>query len=94
IDNLQEIIQQHAAQIAGLEKEREFYYQKLREVEMVCQEPEHEPLPHAQKILEILYTTEEGFAQPDQENDTYELHNENINNDNGAGLIAGDDETY
>ncbi|CAF1471292.1 unnamed protein product, partial [Adineta steineri] len=34
IDNLQEIIQQHAAQIAGLEKEREFYYQKLREVEM------------------------------------------------------------
>ncbi|CAF1471334.1 unnamed protein product, partial [Adineta steineri] len=39
IDNLQEIIQQHAAQIAGLEKEREFYYQKLREVEMVCQEP-------------------------------------------------------
>ncbi|CAF1460303.1 unnamed protein product, partial [Adineta steineri] len=36
----------------------------------------------------------EGFAQPDQENDTYDLDNENINNDNGAGLIAGDDETY
>lgn len=58
IDNLQEIIQQHSAQITGLEKERDFYYQKLRDVEVICQEPECEGLPHTQKILEILYATE------------------------------------
>jgi microtubule-associated protein, RP/EB family len=52
------MIQQHAGQIAGLEKERDFYYQKLRDVEMICQEPECESLPHVQKILEILYATE------------------------------------
>ena len=58
MDSLQEIIQQHAGQIAGLEKERDFYYQKLRDVEMICQESECESLPHVQKILEILYATE------------------------------------
>ncbi len=58
IDNLQEIIQQHAGQIAGLEKERDFYYQKLRDVEVICQEPDCESSPHIQKILEILYATE------------------------------------
>lgn len=58
IENLQEIIQQHAAQIAGLEKERDFYYQKLRDVEVICQEPECESLSHTQRILEILYATE------------------------------------
>ena len=55
---MQEIVQQHAAQMAGLEKERDFYYQKLRDVEVVCQEPECETLPYIQKILEILYATE------------------------------------
>ena len=58
VDALQEMVQQHAGQIAGLEKERDFYYQKLRDVELICQEPECESLPHIQKILEILYATE------------------------------------
>ncbi len=52
------MIQQHAGQIAGLEKERDFYYQKLRDVEVICQEPECESSPYIQKILEILYATE------------------------------------
>ena len=52
------MLQQHVAQIAGLEKERDFYYQKLRDVEMICQEPECESMSHIQKILEILYATE------------------------------------
>ena len=58
IENLQELIQQYVSQISGLEKERDFYYQKLRDVEMICQEPEYESLPHIQRILEILYATE------------------------------------
>lgn len=52
------MLQQNLSQIAGLEKERDFYYQKLRDVETICQEPENENLPHVQKIVEILYTTE------------------------------------
>lgn len=51
-------MQQYADRITGLEKERDFYYQKLRDVENVCQEPEVESLPHTQKILEVLYATE------------------------------------
>ncbi|CAF1074273.1 unnamed protein product [Adineta steineri] len=100
IDNLQEIIQQHAAQITGLEKERDFYYQKLRDVEVICQEPECESLPHTQKILEILYATEEGFAQPDQENGNGELDDANgltvgsNGNGNGSALVGGDEDTY
>ena len=55
---MQETVQQHATQVAGLEKERDFYYQKLRDVELICQEPECENQTYIQKILEILYATE------------------------------------
>ncbi|CAF1132875.1 unnamed protein product [Adineta ricciae] len=98
IDNLQEIIQQHAAQIAGLEKERDFYYQKLRDVEVICQEPECDSLPQTQRILEILYATEEGFAQPDQENGNGEAEDVNGitvgSNGNGSALVGGEEDTY
>lgn len=98
IENLQEIIQQHAAQIAGLEKERDFYYQKLRDVEVICQEPECEGSSHTQRILEILYATEDGFAQPDQENGNGELDNFNgltvSSNGNGSALVGADEDTY
>jgi len=53
--------------VTGLEKERDFYFGKLREIEMMCQEEDPEsPLP-TQKILDILYATEDGFAAPDEE---------------------------
>lgn len=98
IENLQDIIQQHATQIAGLEKERDFYYQKLRDVELICQEAECETIPAVQKILEILYATEEGFAQPDQENGNGEIYDGNGvsvgSNGNGSALGVPDEETY
>ncbi|CAF1526577.1 unnamed protein product [Rotaria sp. Silwood1] len=97
IDHLQDLIQQHASQIAGLEKERDFYYQKLRDVEMICQEPEYESSQPIQKVLEILYATEEGFAQPDQENANGDFDNGDgltVNNGNGSAFVGGDDETY
>lgn len=55
--------------LEGLEKERDFYFSKLRDIEILCQESDDgadEPLPLVQKILEILYATEEGFAPPDE----------------------------
>lgn len=53
--------------VAGLEKERDFYFGKLREIEMLCQEEEEGQAAPVQKMLDILYATEEGFAAPDEE---------------------------
>ena len=41
----------------GLEKERDFYFGKLRDIEVLCQEYESENLPALKKILDILYAT-------------------------------------
>ncbi|XP_033844234.2 microtubule-associated protein RP/EB family member 3a isoform X1 [Periophthalmus magnuspinnatus] len=49
----------------GLERERDFYFGKLRDIEVICQEHPSEPI--MQQILDILYATEEGFAPPEEE---------------------------
>ncbi|KAG9333236.1 hypothetical protein JZ751_012956 [Albula glossodonta] len=46
------------------EKERDFYFRKLRSIEMICQEEEGEGDSILKDILDILYTTEEGFVIP------------------------------
>jgi microtubule-associated protein, RP/EB family len=43
--------------LAGFEKERDFYFGKLRDIEILCQDYEAENLPALKKILEILYAT-------------------------------------
>lgn len=53
--------------IDGLEKERDFYFGKLRDIELICQENENESNPVLGKIIDILYATEEGFAPPEDE---------------------------
>lgn len=55
------------ASIDGLEKERDFYFGKLRDIEVLCQEQEAENLPVIKKILEILYATADGFEPPEGE---------------------------
>lgn len=53
--------------LEGLEKERDFYFSKLRDIEILCQEAEETgPHPLVQKIVEILYATEDGFAPPEE----------------------------
>ncbi|XP_063707171.1 microtubule-associated protein RP/EB family member 1 isoform X2 [Culicoides brevitarsis] len=52
--------------LEGLEKERDFYFSKLRDIEILCQEVEEGPTELVPKILEILYATEDGFAPPDE----------------------------
>ncbi|XP_066563150.1 microtubule-associated protein RP/EB family member 3b isoform X2 [Amia ocellicauda] len=44
--------------VDGLEKERDFYFSKLRDIELICQEHETENNPVISKIIEILYATE------------------------------------
>lgn len=53
--------------LEGLEKERDFYFSKLRDIEILCQEDEQNDVPNSliQRILNILYATEDGFAPPD-----------------------------
>lgn len=43
--------------IEGLEKERDFYFGKLRDIEVMCQES-NDGNPIIQKILDVLYATE------------------------------------
>ncbi|KAG8388676.1 hypothetical protein BUALT_Bualt02G0150100 [Buddleja alternifolia] len=42
-----------------LEKERDFYFAKLRDVEVLCQTPESENLPMALAIKKILYAADD-----------------------------------
>ncbi|KAH1184554.1 hypothetical protein KIL84_012495 [Mauremys mutica] len=53
--------------VDGLEKERNFYFSKLRDIELICQEHESENSPVIAGIIGILYATEEGFAPPEDD---------------------------
>ena len=66
---LEEVRQQLAESddvVAGLEKERDFYFTKLRKIEVVCQDDEPAGVIQVPKLLQILYETEEGFAPPEE----------------------------
>uniref|UniRef100_A0A1I7XHM6 Calponin-homology (CH) domain-containing protein n=1 Tax=Heterorhabditis bacteriophora TaxID=37862 RepID=A0A1I7XHM6_HETBA len=53
--------------IASLEKERDFYFSKLRQIEVMCQDNESLGTVEVSRMLEVLYETEEGFAPPEDE---------------------------
>ncbi|KPP64684.1 microtubule-associated protein RP/EB family member 1-like [Scleropages formosus] len=53
--------------IQDMEKERDFYFGKLRNIELICQEKEGENDSTLQRIVDILYATDEGFVIPDTE---------------------------
>ncbi|XP_016099365.1 microtubule-associated protein RP/EB family member 1-like isoform X3 [Sinocyclocheilus grahami] len=58
--------------IQDMEKERDFYFGKLRNIELICQEKEGEGDPTLQKIVDILYATDDGFVIPDAESEDQE----------------------
>lgn len=45
--------------LEGVEKERDYYFSKLREVELLCQEQGEENAPFADRLMEILYASDE-----------------------------------
>ena len=69
IEELNAIILEKNLTIEGLEKERDFYFGKLRNIEVMVHEEEVIPGEFGQKILEKLYATEEGFAVPEEDGD-------------------------
>ncbi|XP_037085977.1 microtubule-associated protein RP/EB family member 1-like [Pollicipes pollicipes] len=66
VDDLTLQMQDMRLNVEGLEKERDFYFGKLRDIEVICQEDEGDN-KMIQRILDILYATEDGFAVPDEE---------------------------
>jgi len=67
IEDLNSQILEMKLTVEGLEKERDFYFGKLRDVEVMCQENEAAGGDLVRKVLDVLYQTEDGFAVPDDE---------------------------
>ncbi|XP_075249752.1 uncharacterized protein LOC142342337 [Convolutriloba macropyga] len=95
LDEANSQIEGTSAAIEGLERERDFYFSKLRDIEILTQEHEDSgQLPDEnvlKRIRDILYATEDGFIAPDDEEDGG-VQDENFND--GAENVQDDDETY
>ncbi|KAI4893337.1 hypothetical protein NFI96_024142, partial [Prochilodus magdalenae] len=53
--------------LEGVEKERDFYFGKLREVELLCQEQGQDNGPFVERLMEVLYSTDEQEASAEGE---------------------------
>lgn len=45
--------------LEGVEKERDFYFGKLREVELLCQEQGQDNGPFVERLMEVLYSADD-----------------------------------
>lgn len=66
---LQKELQEERNTIQALEKERDFYFGKLRDIEVLIQDaltatPEMPEAPFMKQVQGVLYNTEEGFELP------------------------------
>merc|ERR1719245_1075593 len=67
IEDLTNQLMESKLTIEGLEKERDFYFSKLRDIEVLAQEHENDGGEFVQRALQVLYATEDGFAVPEDE---------------------------
>lgn len=94
-----EEIEEIAAMKQGLEIERNFYFNKLRDMEILCQQIQEHNNPDnwsiftfIQELQHIMYLTEDGFLLPDgdkklKEEDNFDDDNDD-NNDNDESNTA------
>ncbi|EDQ88188.1 uncharacterized protein MONBRDRAFT_32858 [Monosiga brevicollis MX1] len=65
VDQLSTEVEELRLTVEGLEKERDFYFGKLRDIEIICQEvPEDQRGSTIERVFEVLYALEEGFEAP------------------------------
>ncbi|KAJ0975264.1 hypothetical protein J5N97_017229 [Dioscorea zingiberensis] len=81
IQELSEKITDLKLSVDNMEKERDFYFAKLRDVEILCQRPEVEHLSVTKAIMKILYAAD---AQDSPLAEAQELLDNSINADAGA----------
>jgi len=67
VDELNAKLTKLRATVDGLEKERNFYFGKLRTIEVLCQQDETKDAETKGKILQVLYSTEEEEKAPEAE---------------------------
>ena len=95
LDKANARIEETTVNIEGLERERDFYFGKLRDIEILAQEHEESgQLPDEnvlKRILDILYATEEGFVAPEEED---ELLQDGATYPNDELAANEDEETY
>ncbi|GBE85460.1 Microtubule integrity protein [Sparassis crispa] len=71
VQNLQTQLREMSGHLEGLEKERDFYFSKLRDIEIIVGqqletlEAEGKDDPLLRDVQKILYSTEEGFEVPE-----------------------------
>lgn len=68
---LREKLEELTLTVEGLEKERDFYFSKLRDIEVICQEKEGDEAyaQFVEAIISVLYATEDGFGPAEEELD-------------------------
>ncbi|MGH0124180.1 UNVERIFIED_CONTAM: hypothetical protein FKN15_016591 [Acipenser sinensis] len=59
VTQLSEQVNSLKAAIEGVEKERDFYFGKLREVELICQEQGQDSAHLVERLMEVLYAADE-----------------------------------
>uniref|UniRef100_A0A0K0D9B4 Calponin-homology (CH) domain-containing protein n=1 Tax=Angiostrongylus cantonensis TaxID=6313 RepID=A0A0K0D9B4_ANGCA len=67
VDELTRQVAEYEAEMSIIEQERDFYFKKLRCIEVICGDNESIGTVAVPVILEILYETEEGFVAPEEE---------------------------
>uniref|UniRef100_A0A7N4PPF0 Microtubule-associated protein RP/EB family member 2 n=1 Tax=Sarcophilus harrisii TaxID=9305 RepID=A0A7N4PPF0_SARHA len=68
--------QVHSLKLAleGVEKERDFYFGKLREIELLCQEHGQENDDLVQRLMEVLYASEEHESHTEEQEAEEQVH--------------------
>ncbi|KAL8182182.1 UNVERIFIED_CONTAM: Microtubule-associated protein RP/EB member 2 [Gekko kuhli] len=68
--------QVHSLKLAleGVEKERDFYFGKLREIELLCQEHGRENDDLVQRLMEVLYASEEHESHTEDHEGEEQVH--------------------
>ncbi|KAM8851341.1 microtubule-associated protein RP/EB family member 2 isoform 1-T4 [Spinachia spinachia] len=59
VTHLTEQMETLKSALEGVEKERDYYFSKLREVELLCQDQGEENAPFVDQLMEVLYATDE-----------------------------------